>query len=444
MQPKTKIQIRVDKLSSRLHKLSAAQKCWADDNVFKHYYYRTQKKNTCLECGYSWDVNDRIPLDKLLSETCPHCKTILIVLPGRKRTTRDIKYFYTASVLEEFQLLRYYHISRLCKVGLREKVFIIEVCQHWIRRDGRRVVRAILHNPNSFFLDIGWYRGMGIRANKDNYYYNGKMYPLKKYLPEIRRNGFKTGTHGLNPAFFFSEILSNSRAETLLKNKQYNLLYELGSWNGETKIKKAWPSIRICIRNNYIVKDTTLWLDHLELLAYFHKDLNNSFYICPENLTIEHDKLIRRKSRVEAKKAREQQRSEIIKANVQFKKDKSRYFDIRFAENGLSIIVLDDINEYLQEGESLHHCVFINRYYEEKDSLILSARKGNERIGSIEFSLKTMSVIQIRGDHNTVPAEADSIRKLIEDNVSIFKRAKNAPKNPEIRLRREMMERIAV
>jgi len=71
MKAKTRNQVRVNLLSRKLHALSRETRKWADDNLFKHYYYRTLKKNTCMECGHEWKVMDRIPLDKLLEETCP-------------------------------------------------------------------------------------------------------------------------------------------------------------------------------------------------------------------------------------------------------------------------------------------------------------------------------------------------------------------------------------
>lgn len=423
MLPKTKIQIRVDKLSRKLLKLTADQKRWADDNVFKHYYFRTQKKNTYLECGHSWNVSDRIPLDILLDETCPRCKTTLKVLPGKKRTTRDISYFYTASVVEEFQLLRYYHIGRFCKVGYRERIYITEVCQHWIRRDGRRVVMAVLHNHNSFHIDIGFYRGMEIRANKENYYYQGKEYPRKKYLKEIRRNGFRGSFHGLNPVFFFSEILSNSRAETLLKFKQYKLLYELGGYNGESRIKEFWPSIRICLRNDYVVKDATTWLDHLNMMKEFNMDLLNAVNVCPDDLETEHQRLIRKREIANRKKEKEQLKKDIDAYNKIFKKLKARYFGIILTNGKISVLVLDDVNDYYTEGMELNHCVFGSKYFEKKDTLILSARKNNgERLATIELSLKEWRVLQCRGRNNNTPGEQREIIDLIESNVNLFKK----------------------
>jgi hypothetical protein len=444
MKPKTKVQIRVDLLSRKLRGLTALQKKWAGEKLFKHYVYKTKKKNTCLECGHSWDVNDRIPLDHILEEMCPKCGTTLITLPNNKRTERSSEIFYTAIVFEEFQVLRYFQCSRFCKVGKKRKIEFDEICQHWINAKGKHTVRAGFFSPYMRQYCRGYL--MEIRKNRDNYYIYGAFYPERKFLKEIRRNGFRGAFHTLHPAFLFSQILSSPMAETLLKARQYELLKALAGYHGY-KVQNFWPSIRICIRNNYIVKDASIWFDQLELLKYFEKDLNNPFYICPEELKADHEMLSRRKQRIEKKLAMELRQKKIAESNVKFKKAKDRYFGISLTDGNISIVVLDDVNEYVIEGEKLHHCVFANEYYARKESLILSARKGEKRIGTIELSLSDFRVIQIRGDHNSTPQEYDNIRKVIEANIQLFRKAKNLSKKVTLNTPRAdvtIMERIAV
>ena len=46
-------------------------------------------------------------------------------------------------------------------------------------------------------------------------------YPRQRIIPEIKRNGFDGNLHGILPYDFFKAILSDSKAETLLKAGQY-------------------------------------------------------------------------------------------------------------------------------------------------------------------------------------------------------------------------------
>ena len=430
MKPKTKIQIRVDKLSRSLRGLTKEQKEWADKNLFYHYYFRTLKSNTCLECGHRWEIKHRIPLDKLLEVECPRCHTTLRFLPNKKRTNKAMTYFYTATVVEDFQLLRYYHINRFCKVGQKRKIRITEVCQHWIRSDGKRVVRAILFNPMSYSIDIQWRIGTGmeVRLGKDSYYLKGKEYPGRKYLKEIRRNGFRGAYHDLHPAFLFPIILSIPQAETLLKARQYKILGQF-AYNSD-KVLQYWSSIRICLRNNYMIKEPETWFDQLRLLEYFGLDLLNAKYVCPVDLEADHQRLIRRKQRIENLKEQAERQKEIAAYNRIFKKKKARFFGLELTGENVKVVVLDDVNEYFIEGKELNHCVYQNHYFEKPDTLCLSARKmNNQRLATVEISLKEWKVLQCRGKNNQPPKYYDDIIRLVEDNIDQFRKRIRAHKN---------------
>ena len=49
--------------------------------------------------------------------------------------------------------------------------------------------------------------------------------------------------------------------------------------------------------------------------------------------------------------------------------------------DGLIIVkVLQSVDEFYEEGKAMHHCVYTNAYYNDENSLILSARIDGERI----------------------------------------------------------------
>jgi len=81
-------------------------------------------------------------------------------------------------------------------------------------------------------------------------------------------------------------LLSDSRAETLLKAGQTDLLRYFTNGNF-SKIDDYFSSVKICIRNFYIVKDASLWRDYIDLLRSFWKDLHNAKYVCPADLKAE-------------------------------------------------------------------------------------------------------------------------------------------------------------
>lgn len=112
---------------------------------------------------------------------------------------------------------------------------------------------------------------------------------------------------------------------------------------------------------------------------------------------------VARKKRDDEKerKAKDMQRLlKLKKAAENYIKEKSKFFDLKLSDGKIVVIPLKNLEEFQQEGEIMHHCVFSNEYYKKKDSLILSARIGKKHIETIEVNLKTFSIVQSRGACN--------------------------------------------
>ena len=116
-----------------------------------------------------------------------------------------------------------------------------------------------------------------------------------------------------------------------------------------------------------------------------------------------------------------------LKSQADFIHSKSCYFDIVIKDSDIEISVLDSIEAYKREGESMHHCVFSCRYYDKPDTIILSAhdRDGN-RIETIEYSLSLNKVVQSRGVCNTLSNQHERIISLVNDNAYRFIKAKES------------------
>ena len=88
--------------------------------------------------------------------------------------------------------------------------------------------------------------------------------------------------------------------------------------------------------------------------------------------------------------------------------------------------VLESVQEYLEEGKALHHCVFTNEYYLKKQSLILSARIDGKRIETIEVNLDTLKVVQSRGVCNQNTEYHDQIVSLVNANRKLIRQRMKA------------------
>ncbi|MDE6072855.1 MAG: PcfJ domain-containing protein, partial [Muribaculaceae bacterium] len=97
--------------------------------------------------------------------------------------------------------------------------------------------------------------------------------------------------------------------------------------------------------------------------------------------------------------------------------------------DGISVKTLESVQEVYEEGTAMHHCVYTMKYYEKKDSLLLSAidADGNH-LETVELSLRTFKVLQSRGRFNKTTPFHDRIVSLVESNAPLFRaRAQNKP-----------------
>lgn len=425
MKAKTKLQQRVYSLSQRLAPISERQKEWAFQHCFDHYGRRTKKGTaSCLECGYEW-------FDKTLKPgpaVCLHCgRTIEIIETRKRRFKRDEAYYCILTTCGGCQVIRFFDLYVTRHVGREAWYGCQEVVQLWITPAGKVVSIARLRPMLSWYRDSwNWSSPLEVRPYKMCYDITpGFIYPRKSVIPALRRNGFCGDLHGISPLRLFLALLDNCRAETLLKAGQYPMLaHEIRSH--VCSDARYWPSVRICMRQGYLIPDASMWCDYIDLLRYFNKDVLSARYVCPADLEAEHDRFERKKRERLKKEEFQRKLCQAQEAEVNFRELKSRFFGISFADDTICVRVLESVAEYVQEGELMHHCVYASAYYSRPDSLILTAQIGEEHIETVEVSLKTFQVVQSRGVCNKPTEYHDRIVNLVERNMDLIRRRMSA------------------
>ena len=248
-----------------------------------------------------------------------------------------------------------------------------------------------------------------------------RTYPRTKVIPELKRNGFKGEFHNLQPFELFCELLKNNQAETLIKTEQYSLLNYF-IYHSFKNIASYWNSIRIATRNGYMVGDAGIWCDYIDLLRYFGKDTNSPKYICPADLKAGHDRLVRKKTERMERERIEKQKHKALENEQRFQELKGKFFGIAFTDGTIQVRVLESVSEFLEEGTTMHHCVYSNEYYLKPNSLILSATIDGKRVETIEVSLKTLKVLQSRGVCNKNTEYHDRIIELVNKNKRLIRK----------------------
>lgn len=418
MKPKNKFQQSVVEASKRLPKLTETQVQWAYRNCIEHVGRRLKNGViTCTECAHSWT-------DKTTDKhcTCPQCNTKLMVADTKKRTFNDYEYLCIVTACEGFQVLRFIYVECDAKAGEKARYFHSEVVQRWIAPNGKYASRARLR-PMGYFVDT-WCFGSDLEIRPDKPLYNVNptcVYPRMKLISEIKRSGFKGDFYDLTPFDLFHCLLSENKAETLLKAKQTDL-FRYFALHTSRNINDYWTSIRIGIRNGYTVKDATAWCDYIDLLRFFGRDLHNAKYVCPADLNAEHDRYVSRKNEWYEQQHREKAKRKALDDEARFQEMKSKFFGIHFSDGLIQIRVLESVHEIMSEGDAMHHCVFTNSYHLKPDSLILSACINGERVETIEISLSRLQVLQCRGVCNQNTEFHDRIIKLVQKNIPLIQK----------------------
>lgn len=431
MRPRTKLHHQVIALKEKLPSITERHAQWAYRRLFRRYAWNTKHKVSCFECGHSWDYK-MTNVAKLFPVICPQCKKKLEARDNRRWRFSEISYFQIITVVNGFQVIRVIQIYQHCAKGYPVHYSFHEIYQHWISMDGRLTILAVGANYMGFnyngHSNWHWCSPMEIRGENDRYFINDVVaYPRPKVHPMIIRNGFSGNLLGYNSTYLFQILLAHPMAETLMKAGQYRFLEYFD--RSMHKLAQFWPQIKICIRNSYIVSDTITWFDYLNMLVRFKKDIFNPKYICPEDLKKEHDfynhkiQVIRDRELREAKRKRiEELKKTALEYNKKYIEMKGRYLDLSFTDGIINIVVLKDVDDFQEEGKTLHHCVFNNEYFIKEDSLILSARKKDKRLETIEVDLPSMKVIQCMGAFHKNTRYHKKILSLLNNNLPAIKK----------------------
>lgn len=426
MKPKTKLQFEVLENSKYLSNIENIMLSWAKKDILEHKGFATKTRVICMDCGNFFSPE----LVSRKRAVCPHCHTKLKIEQTRKRKDKQSVDIAYAQVYGEFQVIRNFELFAYYKDGKSPNYFIWEVLQHWVLPDGKREVVARTHNMGC----SAWCGDLEIRQKTTGSYYSQRLnevfpykyHPDSTFKSEYRKYGIDHNLDGLTFLRAIKLLPESPMAETLLKAKQYNLLGYLDNYYSSTY--RYWSSIKICLRNKYFIKDARHYIDYLELLDHFGKDLRNAHYVCPKNLKKEHDLLVAKRKRQRDREQAASRREKLLKDEKVFEKLKKAMFaGIVFSDGIIKVRILESVKEYIEEGDAMHHCV--SGYALKEDSLIFSAQIRGKRIETVEVSLKQLKVVQCRGLQNKNTEYHDRIISLVNKNMHLIKERLKPKKN---------------
>ena len=428
MKPQTKLHHQVFGISQKLTPISETSKALANSKIFSKYGTTSHKTLFCLECGHSWkDANLWHNGYRPKECTCPNCSIKINFLPPNPIHTEN-SYYTKIDAKDNFQIVRIFFVTKQMVKNTTPTYWQYEVMQHFIGTNGKITSLSMAVNGMAMYYDSWRYSSkLSIMPSCFHNSNRGRIQsdyilPRPRLLKEVTRNGFNGNYYDMTPQNMFS-LLMKPQAETLLKCGYIKLFKNFNS--REEQIKKYWNSFKICIRNNYKIDNVTTWLDYVKLLDEFGKDLLSTKYVCPIDLNKVHDKLMDKKRRIQDKLHAEELQRKLRDQEKAYKKAKKQFFGISFSNGTITIKVLSSVQEFINEGKALRHCIYTNEYFEKKNSLLLSARIDNKPIETIELSLSEMKIVQARGLQNKATKYNKEIKELVMQNITQIQKITN-------------------
>lgn len=424
MRPRTIREKHIVELNGRLRPLTTPQMNWALNSTINHYGYRLKSGMcTCMKCGHEWlETRNGICL-------CPECGTRIEIKDTKERVIRDKSYFNVITTIEDYQVVRMFLMIVEMRKGMKANPAYLEIGSYWIDSNGKTTVVG-LQRTLGHYIDCFAF-GSPLEIRRDNEAFqrisDEWVYPRIKVTDTIKRNGFKGSCHYIHPVTLFQELLTNPKAETLMKANEIELLrYLCYRPTNKADIEDYWNTIKIANRNGYKVKDSQMWMDYIKMLERCGKDILSPKYICPTNLKEEHDEYIDKVNRLRQKEQREKERQQAIEDKARFEELKSRYFGMAMTDGEIEIHSIDTIDDYYEIGQRQSICCGSAKYFLKEDTLTLTAYIGNKQIATLEISLDDCHIIQCRAFANQVCEYTEQIAGIINANKKMIAERKRA------------------
>lgn len=421
MKPRNKKQQHIVELNGRLRPLTTPQKQWALSHTIDHYAYRLKSgKVVCMDCGHEWqEVGFGI-------YRCPNCGERVEIRNTKERVRRDKSYFNVITTIEDYQVVRMFLMIVEMRKGMKAKPAYLEIDQYWIDPKGHATVVGLQRTLGYYVDSFAFGSPLEIRGDNDAFrHIAGQwVYPRIKATDTIKRNGFNGCCHSMHPVTLFQQLLTNPKAETLMKANEIELLRYLCHHPAE--VDKYWNPIKIAKRNGYKIKDSQMWFDYIKMLERMGKDIHSPSLVAPKDLKIAHDEYMAKVERQRIKEQMEKDRKRAEADQAKFEELKGRFIGLAMTDGEINLHTLDSVAEYYEEGTRQHICVGSAAYYLKADTLVLTATIGNKTVATVEISLKDYSIIQCRAFANGVSEYTERIAGIINSNKRLIAKRKIA------------------
>lgn len=341
----------------------------------------------------------------------------------------DRTYAVVSQAKSDWQVLRYFRITRHRNVKREVSYELWEVMQIWLNKD--KEVLLTRQRTLGLYIDTFLYSsplevrrmpkyGHNITQLPFDYLYHKTLSPFLGYVAEELCD--------IDDRFLLDVmrfVCKNPMGETIIKQSP-ELATELATMSTPPSTDLL-TAIKIAFRHGFNISahGFSRYADYISALTYLGKDVHNPYYACPSDFAAAHDRAIAtmRKRRDEAEKRRKMERQKAD--NERYVSWRKKFFDMEITDGTISCKVLQSVKEFYEEGKAMHHCVYACDYYKKPYSLIMSARIDGKRIETIEVDLASYHIKQSYGACDKFTIYHERILNLVNSNMDIIKSYNN-------------------
>ena len=431
---KINISNEVLRMCKHLKPLTIEQLQYARQIFPKEGFYKRNGEVWCQCCGH---IEKQLPgsleIDIETGYQCSCGENLKLAYERKKTFNSESKYYSIVQTYKGWQVIRTFYVVRINRKYVYTDYMVHEVYQNWISPEGKEVILGKAYSRSPYHFSWKYDSEFKVRQHNSSasgYYAfddvfdvrGNEFFPRFNITKKLRKYGWCKSIEKLpyvSMADCMKMLLTSNHAETAVKQSQFDVFLWMVR-NSRSELEYM-PQLNICHRNKYIITDASIYFDMLSSLQEVGKDIRNPKYICPMDIYKAHDIAVAASLKLRRKKEKEQQMLQAAKDNKKYIEDKQKFFGIVITDGELSIEVLKSVQEFIDEGNTMHHCVFENEYYKKKDSLILSAKVDGIRKETIEVSLKTFSVVQSRAAFNKNSEYHNRIVELVNRNMNVIR-----------------------
>lgn len=393
----------------------------------------------CQCCGHR--ELTRGTLVELIDYVCPACgrKLKLSQYPSKDSAYHAESRWQTyIDRCQGMQVARTFEFIRSNRDDQPTKFSVCELFQNWAAPNGREVITSRPYTRSIYGERFDTSKPFWIA--KHNASYTGQYafedtfdiavchtFFSARLLPELKRDGFtrpfisECCFKGVNYIKVAARMQSDKSFMTAIKTGYKDLALYIS----ERDVKFPTHIFRIMHRNHYMPKDIAMFCDYIDNCVFCGVDTHNAFYVCPKNLREAHQRIMRKKGKIEGERKLQCKRQQVEKDEPQYQKMRAAFLELEFVRDDIRVFTAPSVAEVLLEGCAMHHCVFDNGYYKNESSLIMFARNVNTgaRLETVEVNLRNFSIAQSRGLQNQLTPWHNDIVTLVASNMDQIRSA---------------------